>query len=147
VKIEAQYDTGYDIQTDAIVTLWTWIRYLRDINSPISGVNLLERYVHLLTAAGFALSTEFPAHPLGQIVSTCATPWVIADCAAYLCRIDPHLSAFEEPSRSDFISHAPFGDANRFAILAGKACHERMFFVSDQGRLGYALETRKLVIV
>lgn len=66
LEIEGQYDT--------VLALWTWIRWIMDHNDHVSDINLLERYVHLLTAAGFALPTEFPAHPLGQMVSRHAKP-------------------------------------------------------------------------
>jgi hypothetical protein len=119
--------------TDAITTLW------KDVQSSqlqYSGEELLRRYIKLLTAAGFALPAEFPVYPLGRVVPPREVLSLIADFAAYWKRIDPSFNDFEANLRISLAKQARDGDADQFGVLVGKACHERKFFTTADGRMG-----------
>jgi hypothetical protein len=118
---------------DAITTLW------KDVQSSqlqYSGEELLRRYIKLVTAAGFALPAEFPAYPLGRVVPPREVPSLIADFAAYWKRIDPSFNDFEANIRVSLAKQVHNGDADQFGVLVGKACHERKFFTTADGRMG-----------
>jgi hypothetical protein len=118
---------------DAVVTLWN--EYVRPSQTGPEN-ELLQRYVELLTATGFALPTEFPAHPLGRIIPSREVPSLIADFAAYWSRIDPHFMDFHDQEQTRLRAQAALGDADQFGVLVGKACHERKFFTTATGRMG-----------
>ncbi|CAO2657148.1 Nn.00g032740.m01.CDS01 [Neocucurbitaria sp. VM-36] len=119
--------------TEAVTELWK--TFVRSVKSDTSENTLLS-YIELLTATGFAMPTEFPAYPLGKIVSSREVPSVVADFAAYWYCIEPDFSSFSEPLRCQLNPLAEVGDAEQFGVLAGKACHKRKFFLTAEGRMG-----------
>lgn len=119
---------------DAIMELWKM--HVRPLSRDTLEDQLLKSYIELLTAAGFALPTEFPAQPLGKVVPSCEVPSLMSDFAAYWARLEPSFITFEKPNRSYLIRQAERGDADQFGVLAGKACHERKFFITAKGRMG-----------
>jgi len=119
---------------DAVVALWK--EHVRHSQYQCPEDELLQRYIELLTAAGFALPTEFPAHPLGRIIPSRDVPSLTADFAAYWSLLDPGFLDFQDPVRTKLKAQASLGDADQFGVLAGKACHERKFFGTAQGRMG-----------
>jgi len=120
---------------DAIVTLWN--EYVRpSLSHHHPEEILLQRYIELLTAAGFALPTEFPAHPLGRIIPSRDVPSLTADFAAYWSLLDPGFLDFQDPVQTRLKAQAPLGDPDQFGVLTGKACHERRFFGTAEGRIG-----------
>ncbi|KAF1951752.1 HET-domain-containing protein [Byssothecium circinans] len=126
-----------------ITTLWTTYLQAQNLPQPQNLINLLHSFIHTLTSTGFALPTSFPAHPLGNVVPTHFIPSVISDFMAYYEQVDPSLSLLssvtfrdEHGSTLDAEDLVRQGDADQFAVLAGKACHERRFFISERGRMG-----------
>ncbi|KAI8938742.1 hypothetical protein NX059_004609 [Plenodomus lindquistii] len=120
--------------TDAITHFWR--THIAPTTTPVSEKQRLNEYIELLTAAGFALPTEFPAQPLGKVVASRHVPSIIADFAAYWARRDPGFSDFSEDLARELREHAKRGDADQFGVLTGKACHERKFFITAAGRMG-----------
>lgn len=119
-----------DNEPNAVSKLWTDYVHLDTLSDP---KETLMSYIHTLTAAGFALPTSFPKHPLGDIVPPQQVPSLIYDFAAYHSRTDHAFSIFPDPS---YLMCLDGGDADQFAVLAGKACHERKFFLTQEGRMG-----------
>ncbi|KAF2691661.1 hypothetical protein K458DRAFT_482398 [Lentithecium fluviatile CBS 122367] len=113
---------------NAVATLWT--HYLNAHANPTTEYKL-ETFIHTLTATGFDLPTQFPAHPLGKVVPPRDVPSLIADFAAHMSHC---LSLF--PGASHLQTLAGHGDADQFTVLVGKACPERKFFVTLEGRMG-----------
>ncbi|KAH9868802.1 hypothetical protein J1614_007876 [Plenodomus biglobosus] len=120
--------------TNAIIELWK--TYLMPTINRVWEKQRLRQYIELLTAAGFALPTEFPAQPLGKVVPSRHVPSIMADFAAYWAVVDPEFKDFSELHRIELQEHAKLGDADQFGVLAGKACHERKFFTTAEGRIG-----------
>ncbi|PVI00198.1 HET-domain-containing protein [Periconia macrospinosa] len=124
----------------AITTLWqSYIRCHPQFDVQDSSATL-KAFVRTLTATGFALPTSFPAHPLGTVVPPEQAPSLESDFLAYYTRTDPTLSVLKDVphfGNEEFVKMlAERGDADQFAVLAGKACDERLFFISEAGRLG-----------
>ncbi|CBX94633.1 hypothetical protein LEMA_P116360.1 [Plenodomus lingam JN3] len=121
--------------TDAITHLWR-THLLPTTPNEMPERQRLQQYIELLTAAGFAQPTQFPAQPLGHIVPSRHIPSLVADFAAYWARLDPGFTDFSAPLAAKLQRLARSGDAHQFGVLAGKACHERKFLVTAQGRVG-----------
>jgi hypothetical protein len=117
---------------NAIPTLWT--DYLQPHYDPNAEASL-QAFIHTLTAAGFALRTQFPAHPLGKIVPPHSIPSLAADLAAHIHKTQS-LPNSPFPNTEALQKLAADGDADQFAVLVGKACHERKFFITGEGRMG-----------
>jgi hypothetical protein len=118
---------------NAISTLWTdYLSSHYDCNSEAT----LQAFIHTLTATGFALPTQFPAHPLGRVVPPQSIPLLMADFAAHMAKSQLATYHHPFPNTSHLHTLAPTGDADQFAVLAGKACHERRFFMTASGRMG-----------
>ncbi|KAK7189516.1 het domain-containing protein [Paraphaeosphaeria sporulosa] len=58
------------------------------------------------------------------------------DFAAYWARFDPTFSLLGLQDQTEFSAHTSGGDADQFAVLARKACHERKFFFTEQTSMG-----------
>lgn len=113
----------------------------------------LVAFIYTLTATGFALPTQFPAHPLGKVVppqSPEAAQSLASDFVAYMHK-NPPITQFKIPMITGKYAPTVKGDADQFAVLAGKACHERKFFITQEGRMGLcprnAREGDKIVIL
>ncbi|CAI6335676.1 unnamed protein product [Periconia digitata] len=124
----------------AISTIWqSYIRRQRGFRAQHPGATL-KAFVRTLTATGFALPTSFPAHPLGSVVPAEHAPSLHRDFLAFYLRADPELAVLQDVpgfESKEFVGTlAGGGDADQFAVLAGKACDERVFVVTRAGRLG-----------
>ncbi|KAF1842264.1 HET-domain-containing protein [Cucurbitaria berberidis CBS 394.84] len=119
---------------EAVTELWK--TYVRCSNPGVPENIILQSYIELMAAAGFAMPTEFPAYPLGKIVPSREVPSLVADFAAYWSRVEPEFSSFSEALGSRLKQLAELGNAEQFGVLAGKACHERHFFLTARGRIG-----------
>jgi len=119
---------------DAVTTLWN--EHVRPSQQQYSGEELLRRYIKLLAAAGFAVPAEFPVWPLGRVVPPREVPSLIGDFAAYWKRTDPDFNDFGSSIRESLKQQVRGGDADQFGVLVGKACHERKFFTTADGRMG-----------
>lgn len=119
---------------DAVTELWR--THVKSRYSESSETHSLRQYLELITATGFALPTDFPAQPLGRVVPTRHVPSVRMDFAAYWARLDPDFMDFQAATRAELKAVAKLGDAEQFAVLAGKACHERKFLTTSDGRMG-----------
>jgi hypothetical protein len=130
-----------DNDSDAIHTIWKFIQ-TPHICQHYTKTRLLIALVHTLTAAGFTLLGEFSSYTLGKVVPSRQVPPLFADFAAYWARSDPSFSRLIESSPTSLAESAEItelarsGDADQFAVVAGKACHERKFFLSKKGRIG-----------
>ncbi|KAL6703702.1 hypothetical protein ACN47E_009396 [Coniothyrium glycines] len=113
-----------------------WQNHVRVEEQNLSGEQLLQSFIELVTATGFALPTEFPAQPLGKVVPTRDVSCVREDFAAYWARQEPDFASFAVALRSELRKQAEEGDPDQFGVLAGKACHERKFFRTADGRMG-----------
>ncbi|KAJ4374357.1 hypothetical protein N0V83_003098 [Neocucurbitaria cava] len=123
-----------DSTTEAVTELWkTYARFNR---LHASEEALLYAYIELVTATGFAMPTAFPTYPLGRIVPPREVPSIIADFAAYWSSVEPSFSSFGDRLGSHLRQLAEAADAEQFGVLAGKACHERKFFITAEGRIG-----------
>ncbi|KAF2109248.1 heterokaryon incompatibility protein-domain-containing protein [Lophiotrema nucula] len=113
--------------------------------------SILRAFVLTVTAAGFALPTEFCVNPLGNIIPSHQVPSLMADFAAYWSLYDPQFDLFAEPLALKLMDLVPYGDADQFAVLVGKTCHERKFFLTEEGQMGLCpkdtRETDKIVIL
>lgn len=127
----------------AVSILW------RSFLPPAASEATLLSYIHTITATGFGLSNEFPEHPLGKVVPPQAVPTLIADFAAFWSCTDPHLTSLPNPA--DLKRRSYRGRADQFAVLVGKACHERRFFLTADGRMGLcprgAMEGDSIVVL
>ena len=119
---------------DAVHTLWRNIIKRRDYYKDFPEKTLLECYLHTLTAAGFALLGDFSSHTIRRVVPPNHVPSLFADLAAYWVRVEPSCTSFE--NSEEMCKLAMAGDAHQFAVVAGKACHERKFFFTKDGRMG-----------
>lgn len=120
---------------DAVVDLWR--AYMKPpVDSEIPEIKYLLQHLELITATGVALPTEFPVQPLGRVVPTRDAPSTLKDFAAYWARLDPDFIDFQATARAELQVLAKLGDADQFGVLAGKACHERKFFITANGRAG-----------
>jgi len=120
---------------DAVAELWR--AYGKpSVYGGISEKECLQQHVELITATGIALPTEFPARPLGRVVPVRKFPSVLNDFAAYWARIDPDFLDFGAATRTELQALVKQGDADQFGVIAGKACHERKFFTTLNGRMG-----------
>ncbi|KAF2254955.1 hypothetical protein BU26DRAFT_415845 [Trematosphaeria pertusa] len=117
---------------DALMTIWE--KHLCSHRQGSAEDAVLQSYIHTLTAAGFALYTDFRAYPLGKVVPSREVPSLVADFAAYFARIDPAFASLRNASHLRRLVER--GDPDQFAVLAGKACHERKFFITRDGRMG-----------
>ncbi|PSN70121.1 HET-domain-containing protein [Corynespora cassiicola Philippines] len=118
--------------SDAIRTVWN--QYVRPMCDFTTEDVVLHSYIHTLTAAGFALPTDFQSYPLGKVVSSTQVPSIKNDFAAYWAQMDPYFKDFHNPS--NLMARARVGDAHQFAVLAGKSCHERKVFLTPDNWLG-----------
>jgi hypothetical protein len=127
--------------SDAIHTVWKFIQ-APHIYKRYTKKTLLFALIHTLTAAGFALAGEFSSYTLGKVVPSHQVPSLFADFAAYWACSDPSFSGLIESSPTslaecrEITELARSGDAEQFGVVAGKACHERKFFLSMNGRMG-----------
>lgn len=130
-----------DNDSDAIHIVWKFIQ-TPHIYQRYTKSQLLIAFLHTLTAAGFTLLGEFSSYTLGKVVPSYQVPSLFADFAAYWARSDPSFSRLIKSSptslaeSTEIIELARSGDADQFAVVAGKACHERKFFLSKSGRVG-----------
>lgn len=108
---------------------------MRPLHSRENEDDLLQRYIELLTATGFALPTEFPARPLGRIIPSRDAPTIVAGFAAYWSRMQSDFTSFQQQTAARLNSLAVRGNADQFGVLAGKACHERRFFTTVDKRM------------
>ena len=98
---------------------------------------ILEAYMLTLTSTGFATGEEeFPKFPLGKVVPSHQITWLFGDFAAYWKKTEPDFASFPAEDRSRLEALSTCGDADRFAVVAGKACHERRFFTTRDGYMG-----------
>lgn len=123
-------------QRDAVRTIWHHcVNGFSSFPTPSSN-SLLTAYINTLTATGFASPFKFPDYPLGEIIPSDQVPNITADFAAYWAQTDPSFTAFHEQQRSALLQLSKTGDADQFAVVAGKACNERLFFFTRDGHMG-----------
>lgn len=114
-----------------------WKDFIRDPPACPSGDNLLESYMYTLTSVGFASGEDqFPKYPLGNIIPSQQVPSLFVDFASYWGMTEPDFASLSEPDRCRLRPLVGKGDADQFAVVAGKACHERRFFLSREGYMG-----------
>ena len=121
-----------DASNNAISILWS--NYLYP-HYDCSKTTTLRAFIHTLVATGFALPTQFPVYPLGKVVPPGDVPSLISDFAAHMHKTDS-LSNDVFYDRAMLKALGARGDADQFAVLVGKACHERKFFITAEGRMG-----------
>ncbi|KAF2174689.1 hypothetical protein K469DRAFT_613736, partial [Zopfia rhizophila CBS 207.26] len=123
-------------QRDAVRTIWHHCVNGFSSFPTQSSNSLLRAYINTLTAVGFASPSKFPDYPLGEIIPSDEVPNITADFAAYWAQTDPSFTAFHEQQRSALLQLSKTGDADQFAVVAGKACDERLFFFTRDGHMG-----------
>ncbi|KAF1974397.1 hypothetical protein BU23DRAFT_531979 [Bimuria novae-zelandiae CBS 107.79] len=150
LTLSPQLHLQVDSDVEAVTDLWSrYVIGMAYCNSAQKRAKL-QAYVNTITAAGFAVPRSFPEYPLGQVEPPQNVPSIIADFAAYWAREDRKFSILDV-DRAKFVEYAKTGDADQFAVLAGKACHERKFFYIGNSRMGLcprnAKEGDKIVVL
>lgn len=125
-----------DSHANAVAELWVRLCARMLSTNHLEKFQKLQAFINTLTAAGFAVPRSFPEYPLGQVEPPQNVPSIIVDFAAYWARFDLFFKLFDPETQEKLAKHAEFGDADQFAVLAGKACHERRFFFTEQSRMG-----------
>lgn len=151
ITLSPQLHLQMEEEVNAVTNLWTRFFAKSPTLDDAKKSDVLQAFINTLTAAGFAFSRSFPEYPLGQIQPPQNVGWITYDFAAYWARTDPTFSLLDLPDTAPFTEYAKIGDADQFAVLSGKACHERKFFFTGNSRMGLcprnAKEGDKIVIL
>ncbi|KAF1991947.1 HET-domain-containing protein [Aulographum hederae CBS 113979] len=102
-----------------------------------TGDDVLQAFILTLTCVGYAdPNDDSPEAVLGRILPSSTKASLEADFAAFWKRYEPSMSTLPEARREHLESLSEDGNESYFGYLAGKACVDRRFFVSERGYIG-----------
>jgi hypothetical protein len=133
--VSSNFTIWYWGSEDAITE--TWNTLVAPLRTYPTGEKLLDCFVLTLTCVGFASGkAQFPEHPLGTILPSCQRPCLFEDFAAYWKQSEPQMESIPSEDRERFIALSTSGNATWFGMTAGKACEDRIFFITSKGYFG-----------